>query len=118
VFRILGVDFGAGAGPAQVQLTAVVNGVRLVYPSLIGEPWLCAGQQSIPQGFRTPATDQYNVRFELKFRAEAEHPPRDWHGDQPPALADRPFRGSCHLRSPDPARTVTVEVRFALEDGD
>lgn len=69
---IEGLEFFAAAPGAQVRVTAHVNGVPFVYPSVGGVEWLEVGPGMSAQKFHLPPTrEAYLIRFEAKARAPA-----------------------------------------------
>jgi len=53
---------------AYVCVTATVNDVEYIYPSLSGVKWLQVGPEMAPQTFQIPVRDFYRIRFSAKLR--------------------------------------------------
>jgi hypothetical protein len=59
--------FGRGSG-VGVRVTATVNGIEYIYPSLPGVDWLEIGPEMAPQSFQIPIRDIYTIRFSARLR--------------------------------------------------
>lgn len=55
-----------------VQVTAIVNGIKFHYPSQGGVEWLEVGASMTSASFELPASNKYEVRFELRERFDDE----------------------------------------------
>lgn len=66
---IEGMEFYSAKEGAQVQVTADVNGTKLIYPSKAGIEWLEVGPGMSAQSFRLPPINhRYAIRFEAQVR--------------------------------------------------
>lgn len=114
--------FGAFAG-RQMRVTAHVNGVDYLYPSLSGVEWLEVGPTMSSQSFRLPTTaDTYVIRFSAEVRPLAgdDAAPSQLvsvHEDVIAVPADLPYKGiyALHLLG-DQSRVarVAAEVVYSV----
>lgn len=67
---IEGVELFDGADDTLVKLTANVNGLSFLYPTLPGIEWMEVGPDMSPQQFKLPVSNSgYQVRFSMKARS-------------------------------------------------
>jgi len=107
--------FGRGNGQG-VRVTATVNGLEYIYPTLPGVEWLQIGPEMAPQSYQIPVRDSYTVRFAAELRngsslvsVEEQHLSSTTDGIKIYGLRelDRGQRGS----------TAGAEVRYAITRG-
>lgn len=81
--------YGAGLGWKKVvKVTAEVNGVSYVYPTLPGVEWLEPGPDMSPQRFKLPEVrNGYDVRFSMVARDAGDLTERPQKNKNPEGLA-------------------------------
>ncbi len=66
--KIEGVELYPHSDEAVVQVHAIVNGTKYIYPSVGGVEWMKVGPTMAGQTFRLPTAERYEIRFEMIHR--------------------------------------------------
>ncbi len=69
--RIDRVELFPHSNSAVIQVLAIVNGTKFMYPSIGGVEWLKVAPSMAGQTFRLPSSDRYDVRFEMQKREDS-----------------------------------------------
>jgi hypothetical protein len=118
LLKILGVTLFPQRPDTSVQVTAFVNETQFRYPSVAGVEWLEVGPNMVPQTFRLPQSQNYELRFELRLKGREPSESERMVSQEVLSLSGAPTSGQYNLyRRDENTHGVSVHaaVRYSVE---